>query len=222
MIKLRKVVALIFVILGLCGLASCKTGTGTDDPNKDQPITYPYMNYMNQTVYATSKVDSLDVGTFKSQGSDKVDNVVTSSTTTFNNKPYEGLVFTMKETAVLNSVTFTVTAEEDIVYSPGVYGHMTSPASNLSMFSYKCGDPGKLKAGESKTVTMTYGNGTSFILANGKEATWDSWAGASESDRRFAIFVMVWKDDGSYTHKLLNDYTKDSLFKISNVSFNFA
>lgn len=216
MMKLRKIIGLMLMLVGLCSLASCKT----EEP-QEEAATYPYMNYMNQTVYATPDVGSMN-GKFESQGSDKVDNVVTSSRTTFNNKPYEGLVFTMKETSVLNSVTFTVTAEEDIVYSLGVYGHMTATVSKLSMFAYKYGNPDKLKAGENKTVTITYGNESTFTSGSGKEATWDSWNGASESDRRFAIFVMVWKADGSYRHPLLNDYTKKSLFKISNVSFNFA
>ncbi len=218
--KLRKLLVGTLMLFGLCGLASCETETG-DGPAKEEPVKYPYMDYMLQTVYATSNVDSLEFK-FKSQGSDKVDNVVTSSTTTFNNASYEGLVFTMKETSVLNSVTYTVTAEEDIVYSPGVYGHATTTVSKLSAFMYKCGEPGKLKAGESKTVTVTYGNGTTFTTGADTEAAWDSWSGASESDRRFAIFVMVWKDDSTYAHPLLNDYTKKSLFKISNVFFNFA
>lgn len=219
--KLRKLFVGAFMLFALCGLASCKTGDGTDDPNKEQPVTYPYMNYMNQTVYATSNVDSLE-HKFQSQGSDKIDNVVTSSTSTFNNASYEGLVFTMKETSVLNSVTFTITAEEDIVYSPGVYGHATTIVSKLTRFTYKYGDHGTLKAGESKVVTVTYENGSTFTTGAGTDATWDSWSGASESNRRFAIYVMVWKDDGTYAHPLLNDYTKKSLFKISNVSFNFA
>lgn len=219
--KLRKLFVGAFMLFALCGLASCKTGDGTDDPNKEQPVTYPYMNYMNQTVYATSDVGSMN-RTFQSQGSDKIDNVVTSSTSTFNNAAYNGIVFTMKETSVLNSVTFTITAVEDIVFSPGVFGHMTTTISKLSQFAYKYGTPGKLKAGESNVVTVTYGNGSTFTTGAETEATWDSWSGASESDRRFAIFVSVWKDDGTYKHLLENDYKKNALFKISSVSFNFA
>lgn len=124
---IKKIFIALFICASLTSLTACNIGNSTETGSgKTEETNYPLMDYFENKVYAMKykPQDSnlaFDNSSFKAIGSTTMDNVINKGVYDFGGN-YAGLVFTAKTGVEVESVSFTVISEEDVIISLGFYG----------------------------------------------------------------------------------------------------
>ena len=121
---IKKLVSVFLICVSLIGITSCNN-TNTGEPTGDD-VNYPLMDYFENKVYAMKYRPqdlnyAFDNSTFKAIGSTTMDNIINKDVYDFGGN-YAGLVFTAKTGVEVESVSFTIISEEDVIISLGFYG----------------------------------------------------------------------------------------------------
>lgn len=127
---MKKIINLLIIAVAILCLAGCEfniTDNNGKDPdgtgNTETPVVYPYMDYFENTVYAMKYFGkdgsgTTTHGTFKDSwfaaiGQTGMSDVTASTPCSFNDKDYGGLCFTAKTGIEVETITFTIVAEQE-------------------------------------------------------------------------------------------------------------
>lgn len=232
---MKKLVTIIMVaILSCVALTSCKKDNGVDlDKENNTTVTedYPYKDKMYRNCYIIYFATDLRPSLWN-LGEDKVDTLVNESIILSGAKKWSdhtmtGICVRFKSGTKLRSITFTVTMLNACYVNPYISGYTTYLYSfdgpnqpfdgtnqPVAKFEFKNGGYW-LEENESKTFTLTFGNGEEFYDPYSRRTrTWVNFDETMDSTYKCVGF-------GIYTQNrdYMNEWTNS--YKISNVSFSF-
>lgn len=224
--KLKKLFIALIMIVASLSLASCSNTDNPDDSgNTNNEVTYPYMDYLEQKVYArvpdASIMSSLNNSKyFKAIGTANIDEVTKTTKVDFGGV-YDSLVFTAKQNVEVISITFTISSKKDVYLEAAIAG-IYKKDNKFEFISTGTGSVDKIAAGTSKTYTInTYRNASEYLEAADYGIYDDSF---SEWNRKLAISFMTyeWKEEyNTYGAKEGSKFVeKEYGIEIHNVSFN--
>lgn len=223
--KLKKLFIALIMIVASLSLASCSNTDNPDDSGKNSEVTYPYMDYLEQKVYAGVPEGLLDISLnnskyFKAVGSANIDEITKSTKVDFGGV-YDSLVFTAKQNVEVISITFSISSKKDVYLEAWIAG-IYKKDNEFKFVSTGTGSVEKIAAGTSKTYTInTYRTASEYLEAADYGIYDESF---SEWNRKLAISFMTyeWKEEyNTYGAKEGKKFVeKEYGIEISNVSFN--
>lgn len=220
--KIKRIISTIMLgTLCVTPLVACGSNTSITPGNGEEtetPISYPYMDYMEQKVYAA--FGTIWTSTHRAVGEDTMDNVV-AGTATFNNVLYDQIVFQVKTGTNIKNVSFNVIAEKDCTVELviGCY----SPEDGYTIACYLGGDENITKVNLSAGISQSFSIETTKTF---KGEVFDAGrypVGMDSKCQYIEIRYNVWKGQntiGSYYYS--NDEIKAEGFniKFNKVSFD--
>lgn len=223
--KLKKLFIALIMIAASLSLASCSNTDNTDDSgNTNSEVTYPYMDYLEQKVYAKKPDYDVHSALLKSKyftaiGTTTLDEITKSTKVDFGGQ-YNALVFTAKPNVEIVSVTFTISTKKDVFILPDLVGWYNTTNQN-KLLSTARDTVDKIVANSSKTYTLTTCN------ENGSGDFGIVDENFSEWERKFAIAFATFENkeekygEGKYGANEGISFVKQEYgIEIYNVSFN--
>lgn len=223
--KFKKLFIALIMIAASLSLASCSNTDNPDDSgNTNTEVTYPYMDYLEQKVYAKKPDEQvypsmLNSKNFTAIGTTTLDEITKTAKVDFGGQ-YNALVFTAKPNVEIVSVTFTISTKKNVFLRPSLYGWYKSGDKN-DLVSKSSGVVDKITANSSKTYTLTTYNEKVPADFGIYDESFSEW------ERKIAIDFVTFENkeeqygDGKYGQNEALDFVKQEYgIEIYNVSFN--
>lgn len=223
--KVKKIMsALILGAMCMLPLAACdSTKKDSDNPGGTTdtpvtPVTYPYMDYMEQKVYAAYARPWSSFQTAVAE--DTIDKAV-AGTATFNNVVYDEIVFKVKTGTNIKNVSFDIVTEKDCRIE--LFVRCYSPDSGDDVACLYGGDTNKIMPNLSSGVSQRFTIETTKTFKGVTEDAGRYPVGIESKWQYISIGYHVWKGQnvtGSYFYNGTEVKNEGFNIKINKVAFD--